>query len=57
MVEVRLVILLVLTFSCLFVLKFGWAARENCETCHTDKAALKDSLSPLSPRPAEEEES
>lgn len=42
--------------SCL-AWRIGLAAKEGCQTCHTDPAALRASLSPLPERVAEEEES
>ncbi|MDH7498869.1 MAG: hypothetical protein QHH30_00590 [candidate division NC10 bacterium] len=36
--------------------RLGLAAKEGCQTCHTDRAALRASLSPLPERSVEEEE-
>jgi len=53
----RLLVLLLISLCCLVVQRYGVAAKNSCETCHTDKVALKNSLSPLPPRSGEEEES
>jgi hypothetical protein len=53
----RLLVLLLISLCCLVVQRYGVAAKNSCETCHTDKIALKNSLSLLPPRSGEEEES
>lgn len=46
-----------LLIVCCLIWKISLGAKESCETCHTDKAALRNSLSPLQERSGEEEES
>jgi hypothetical protein len=42
---------------CCLIWKISLGAKGGCETCHTDKAALRNSLSPIQERSGEEEES